>query len=115
MQYKVSAINWLCVREDANSKWIPVFQLTEEQSKEMSRFVKSRSKNNRNSDVRDSLTRSVDVINGAVRIGQGTKMHPAIKSAQYGLLICCRCPGTQQGTAYHKAQFFAGMASNCRN
>jgi hypothetical protein len=55
------------------------------------------------------------LLHGAVRIGQGTKMHPAIKSAQYGLLICCRCPGTQQGAAYHKAQFFAGMASNCRN
>jgi hypothetical protein len=53
-------------------------------------------------------------IKGAVRIGHGTKLHPAVKHSQYGLMICCSCPGTQQGAAYQKAQFFAGMASNCR-
>lgn len=54
-------------------------------------------------------------IDGAVRIGRsGTKLHPAVQHPHYGLMICCRCPGTQQGSAYRGAQFFAGVKSNCR-
>jgi hypothetical protein len=53
-------------------------------------------------------------IKGAVRIGSGTKLHPAVKEARYGLMILCSCPGTQQGAAYHRAQFFAGVARNCK-
>lgn len=52
---------------------------------------------------------------GAVRIGRsGTKLHPARKDAQYGLMILCRCPGTQQGSAYHGARFFPNTQATCR-
>ena len=51
---------------------------------------------------------------GAVRIGRGTKLHPAAKDPVYGLMIRCSCPGTQQGDAYKRAQFFTGLAANCR-
>lgn len=54
-------------------------------------------------------------ITGAVRIGNGAKLHPAIKDAHFGLIIRCRCPGTQQGGAYHRAKFFTGMIANCKN
>lgn len=52
---------------------------------------------------------------GAVRIGNGAKLHPARSNANYGLLILCRCPGTQQGGAYNNARFFAGLTANCKN
>lgn len=51
---------------------------------------------------------------GAARIGRGTKLHPAVKDPVYGLIIRCRCPGTQQGGAYHRAQFFTGLTATCR-
>jgi hypothetical protein len=53
-------------------------------------------------------------VEGAVRIGSGDKLHPAIKDATYGLMIRCSCPGTQQGRAYHRAVFFAGATRTCR-
>lgn len=54
-------------------------------------------------------------ITGAVRIGSGAKLHPAIKDASYGLMIRCRCPGTQQGAAYKAARFFPGVIATCKN
>jgi hypothetical protein len=54
-------------------------------------------------------------IQGAVRIGSGAKLHRARKDSVYGLVILCGCPGTQSGNAYHRARFFAGMESNCKN
>lgn len=51
---------------------------------------------------------------GAVRIGRGTKLHPAVKDPVYGVIIRCCCPGTQQGGAYHRAQFFTGLTATCR-
>lgn len=52
---------------------------------------------------------------GVVRIGRsGTKLHPARIDEKYGLMILCRCPGTQQGSAYHGAQFIKNVASTCR-
>jgi hypothetical protein len=54
-------------------------------------------------------------IQGAVRIGNGQKLHPAIKDAHYGLIIRCRCPGTQQGGARNNARFIAGATGNCKN
>jgi hypothetical protein len=53
-------------------------------------------------------------INGAVRIGNGAKLHPACKHPVYGLIIRCRCPGTHQGDAYHRARFFTGMQATCK-
>jgi hypothetical protein len=54
-------------------------------------------------------------VHGAVRIGGGTKLHPAVIDAHYGLTIRCSCPGTQQGAAYHKARFFQGVQGNCKS
>ena len=54
-------------------------------------------------------------IHGAVKIGNGAKLHRARKDSLYGLVILCGCPGTQQGSAYHRARFFVGMESNCKN
>jgi hypothetical protein len=52
---------------------------------------------------------------GSVRIGRGgTKLHPARIDETYGLVILCRCPGTQQGSAYHGARFFANVDATCR-
>lgn len=51
---------------------------------------------------------------GAARIGRGTKLHPAVKDPVYGLIIRCSCPGTQQGGAANRAQFFTGLAATCR-
>jgi hypothetical protein len=51
---------------------------------------------------------------GAVRIGNGTKLHPAVKDSSYGLMIRCCCPGTQQGGAYKTARFFPGVNATCR-
>lgn len=52
---------------------------------------------------------------GAIRIGNGNKLHPAYKDPRYGLIITCSCPGTQQGSAYHRATFFPGKEANCQN
>jgi hypothetical protein len=52
-------------------------------------------------------------VEGAVRIGRGDKLHPARKDGVYGLMILCRCPGTQQGSAYNRASFFAGVSRTC--
>lgn len=52
---------------------------------------------------------------GAVRIGKGVKLHKAYKDNYYGLVICCGCPGTQQGSAYHRARFFANVEPTCKN
>ena len=52
---------------------------------------------------------------GAVRIGNGTKLHRAYKDSRFGLIICCSCAGTSQGSAYNNARFFAGVQSNCKN
>jgi hypothetical protein len=54
-------------------------------------------------------------IQGAVKIGNGTKLHKAYKDKTYGLIICCGCPGTQQGSAYHRARFFPNVTPNCKN
>ena len=51
---------------------------------------------------------------GAARIGRGTKLHPAVKDPVYGLIIRCSCPGTQQGGAANRAQFFTGLTATCR-
>lgn len=52
---------------------------------------------------------------GAVRIGNGAKLHPAAKHPTYGLMIRCSCPGTRQGAAYNAARFFTGMTATCKN
>lgn len=52
---------------------------------------------------------------GAVRIGNGDKLHPAAVHSRYGIEIHCSCPGTQQGAAYRKARFFSGLTANCRS
>lgn len=54
-------------------------------------------------------------ITGAVRIGSGAKLHPAIKDPHYGVMIRCCCPGTKQGAAYHAARFFPGVSATCKN
>jgi hypothetical protein len=54
-------------------------------------------------------------VTGAVRIGNGTKLHLAYKHPVYGLIIRCGCPGTQQGAAYHRARFIQGAQANCKN
>ena len=37
---------------------------------------------------------------GAVCCSHGGKLHPAIIDPLYGMMIVCRCPGTQNGSAY---------------
>ena len=55
-------------------------------------------------------------MDGAVRIGRnGTKLHSASIDPKYGLMIWCRCAGTQQGAAYNKAAFIKGAKGNCKN
>ena len=62
MLYKVSGLNWLCVRNDADSKWTTVFQLSEDQARDLKRAIKSiKSKSHQN--TRDSLVKTVDIIN----------------------------------------------------
>jgi hypothetical protein len=52
---------------------------------------------------------------GSVKIGRsGTKLHPARIDEQYGLIITCSCPGTQQGSALNKSKFFINISANCR-
>lgn len=60
-----------------------------------------------------TTTETRPTVEGAVRIGRGDKLHPARKDGTYGLFILCRCPGTQQGAAYHRATFFAGVSRTC--
>lgn len=54
-------------------------------------------------------------IQGAARIGNGAKLHKAYKDNYYGLIILCGCPGTRQGSTSHRARFFPGAESNCKN
>lgn len=51
---------------------------------------------------------------GAAKIGHGVKLHKAVLDGTYGLMIVCGCPGTQNGSAYHRARFFANVQPNCR-
>ena len=57
-------------------------------------------------------------VHGAVRIGRGEKLHPAYKvvkaDGKHEMFIRCSCPGTQQGRAYNKATFYAGVQRTCR-
>lgn len=54
-------------------------------------------------------------IDGSVKIGNGAKLHKAYKDEKNHLWICCGCPGTQQGSAYHRARFFANVEATCKN
>lgn len=54
-------------------------------------------------------------IVGSARIGHGTKLHRAYKDSRYGIGFYCSCPGTNNGSACHKATFFPGVESNCGN
>lgn len=49
----------------------------------------------------------------AVRIGQGAKLHSAIK-APGGFMFTCGCPCTMNGRAEKKATIFANEKPNCR-
>ena len=51
---------------------------------------------------------------GAVKIGSGTKLHPARIDPVYGVIIQCSCPGTRQGSASKYARFFEGASRTCR-
>lgn len=44
---------------------------------------------------------------GVARIGHGNKLHPAYISEKGFLFFRCRCGGTSNGWAAHKAQFFS--------
>ena len=50
---------------------------------------------------------------GAARIGNGTKLHPATRSPGGYVMFCCSCGNTQNGSASNRATFFAGSAANC--
>lgn len=52
------------------------------------------------------------MINGAARIGHGAKLHPAVKEKGC-VFFTCSCPGTQSGSAAHKATFFSGLVATC--
>jgi hypothetical protein len=54
-------------------------------------------------------------VTGAVRIGNGTKLHLAYKHPVYGLIIRCGCPGTRQSSTTYRAQFIKGAQANCKN
>jgi hypothetical protein len=64
---------------------------------------------------REEMTTETKEIQGAVKIGNGTKLHKAYKDASNHLWICCGCPGTQQGSAYNRAKFFANTTPTCKN
>ena len=49
----------------------------------------------------------------AVRIGNGAKLHSAIK-APGGYMFTCGCPCTMNGRADHKAVVFENAIPNCR-
>lgn len=44
---------------------------------------------------------------GVARIGYGNKLHPAYISEKGFLFFRCRCGGTSNGWAAHKAKFFS--------
>ena len=50
---------------------------------------------------------------GAARIGNGSKLHPAERSDGGYISFLCSCGNTQNGNASHRATFFAGAASSC--
>ena len=60
-------------------------------------------------------TQTKQDVFGAVRIGNGEKLHSAYVDGKYGLFISCGCAGTRSGSAYSKAKFFANKAANCKN
>jgi hypothetical protein len=51
-------------------------------------------------------------IFGAVRIGNGDKLHRAYQDQRFGLIICCGCAGTQSGSAYNRARWFAKTSAS---
>jgi hypothetical protein len=55
------------------------------------------------------------IINGAVKIGNGAKLHRAHKDEKGRLWIQCGCSGTRQGSAYHSARFFPNTTPTCKN
>lgn len=40
MEYKISAFNYLCIRPGPNGRWTALFQLTEEQQKELAEAMR---------------------------------------------------------------------------
>jgi hypothetical protein len=52
---------------------------------------------------------------GVARIGNGGKLHPAVKHPTYGIMFRCSCPGTKSGHATWSAQFFPNREANCKN
>lgn len=59
---------------------------------------------------------------GVVRIGNGAKLHPAIKTTYYreggfrnvSVTICCQCPDTANGRANHRSSFYPNLERTCR-
>lgn len=52
---------------------------------------------------------------GVAKIGRsGRKLHSAVKYATGYIVITCGCPGTQNGSAANKAQFFAHGTQTCQ-
>ena len=62
-----------------------------------------------------NTTVEIQKIDGAVKIGNGAKLHKAFKDENNKIWICCKCPGTQQGGAYHYLKFFADVQATCKN
>jgi hypothetical protein len=53
-------------------------------------------------------------VNGAARIGHGTKLHPAFKDTLTGFVQCiCGCPGTSNNHA-RVSGFWVDQQANCR-
>lgn len=50
---------------------------------------------------------------GAVRIGNGTALHPARKD-WYGVTATCGCPNTRNGYGTRGGQFFANTVPTCK-
>jgi hypothetical protein len=50
---------------------------------------------------------------GAARIGNGSKLHPATRTQGGYVEFLCSCGGTQNGHASNRATFFVGLASTC--
>lgn len=50
-----------------------------------------------------------------VRIGGGTKLHPAYIDEHGWLMFRCSCGGTQSGRARHSATVFRGRQATCGN
>ena len=71
--------------------------------------------NDKQGEIQMEQTTKQEEVMGAVRIGNGTKLHRAFIDQQYGLMICCGCPGTNQGSAYYRAKFFPNTQATCKN